>query len=121
MAQIDVSELLSDPDFIDKMAVVTRVPTITGLGENILAESVLNTVGSVQPADGKTLARIPEALRLGNMSSFWFKGEIVATAPGKYSSVLVFRGQRFEVKNVFDWSNWGAGWTEGLCVGEQPA
>lgn len=121
MALVDVTELLSDPDFIDPMQVITRVPSIDSLGQQSLAETVLSTVGSIQPASGNELSRIPEALRVANMSSFWFKGEIIATAPGKYPSILVFKGMRFEVKNVFDWTNWGQGWTEGLCVGEKPA
>lgn len=121
MAQVDVTELLSDPDFIDPMQVVTRVPSVNSFGENILTDSVLNTVGSVQPADGHALSRIPEALRSSDLKSFWFKGVIIATAPGKYSSILTFRGARFQVKNVFDWTNFGQGWTEGLCVAEVPA
>jgi hypothetical protein len=121
MAQIDVSALLSDPDFTDNIQVLTRVPAIDNFGENTITESTLNTIGSVQPATGKALSRIPEAAREANMSNFWFKGEIVSFAPGLYTSVLVFRGHRFQVKNIFDWSNWGAGWTEGLCVAEVPA
>lgn len=121
MAQINVAELLSDPDFIDNIQVVTRVPRINSLGENSIEESILNTVGSVQPATGKAIQRLPEALRVADMSSFWFKGTIVASAPGLYTSILVFKSIRFQVKNVFDWSNWGTGWSEGLCVAERPA
>lgn len=121
MAQIDVSALLSDPDFTDSIQVLTRVPVVDSFGQNSITESTLNTIGSVQPASGKALLRIPEAAREANMSNFWFKGTIVSFAPGLYTSILVFRGMRFQVKNIFDWSNWGAGWTEGLCVAEVPA
>ena len=118
MAEIDVTELMSDPDFVDPIQVITRTPAINFLGENILTEKVLNTVGSVQPASGRTISRIPEALRVANVSSFWFKGEIIASAPGKYSSILVFRGKRYQVQVVFDWSNFGEGYSEGTCVFE---
>lgn len=121
MANVDVTSLLSDPDFVDKIQVVTRVPRVNSQGENQLTEDTLNTIGSVQPATGKALQRLPEALRLENMSSFWFKGQIVASDPGKYPSILVFKGRRFQVKNVFDWSNFGQGYTEGLCVAEAPS
>lgn len=121
MAQVNVNELLSDPDFVDEIQLVTRVPQINSLGENILTESSLLSVGSVQPASGRAISRLPEALRVANISSFWFKGVIVASAPGKYSSILVFKGRRYQVQTVFDWSNWGEGYCEGTCVAEVPA
>lgn len=121
MAQINVTELLSDPDFVDRIQLVTRVPSVNSFGESVLANSTIDTIGSVQPASGKALARLPEALRLADVSSFWFKGTIVASAPGKYSSVLVFKGRRYQVQTVLDWTNWGAGWCEGTCIAEVPA
>lgn len=121
MALIDVTELLLDPDFIDAMKVITRIPTVNSLGENALGETTLYSVGSVQPASGKTISKLPEAFRVANVSSFWFKGQIIATAPGQYSSILVFKGVRFQVQTVADWTNWGAGWSEGTCVAEVPA
>lgn len=121
MAEIDVTDLMSDPDFVDKVSLVTRTPFINSLGENTLKEVTLETVGCVQPASGRVIQRIPEAMRVANMTSFWIKGTIIASAPGKYSSILVFKGQRYQVQTVFDWSNFGRGYTEGTCVAEVPA
>lgn len=121
MAQIDVTDLLSDPDFVDAICVIDRVPFINSFGENTLREASTTSVGSVQPASGRVIQRIPEAMRVANMSSFWFKGVITASSPGKYSSILVFKGQRYQVQTVFDWSNFGQGYTEGTCVAEIPA
>lgn len=121
MAQIDVSELLIDPDFVDSMQVVTRTPNVTSQGENTLRESTVSSVGSVQPASGKTIFRLPEEFRVANVSSFWFKGDIIASEPGKYSSIIIFKGKRYQVQTVFDWMNYGAGWCEGTCVAEVPA
>lgn len=119
--QIDVSELMHDTDFVDGISLVSRVPTVNALGENILVESTVNSYGSVQPASGKTLQRLPEALRNQDVSSFWFQGVIVATSAGQYPMVLIFKGRRYQVKNVMDWSTWGRGWTEGVCVAELPS
>lgn len=119
--QLDVTELMSDPDFVGEMTQVSRVSRANEHGENIITECKVNTVGSVQPADGRMIERLPEAERIGNFMSFWMKGTIVASAPGKYTDILVFQGQRFQVKTVFDWSTWGSGWCEGLCVAGVPA
>ena len=121
MANVDVTELLSDPDFVDPIQVISRFPEVNALGENTFITSTLDTYGSVQPADFKTVQRLPEALRVVDVSSFFFKGQIVATAPGKYSSVLVFKGRRYNVMTVADYSNWGAGYTEGTCVAVTPS
>lgn len=121
MAEIDVSDLLSDPDFVDKMIVVTRRPVVNSKGENVITDEPLESVGSVQPASGRTIQKLPEEFRVANVSSFWFRGKIIATEPGKYSSVIVFKGLRYQVQAVFDWTNWGAGWCEGTCVAEVPA
>ena len=121
MAQLDVTELLCDPDFVDEVQHVSRRSQVNSFGENIITQVSEPTVGSVQPADGKTIERLPENLRVSNLMSFWLQGTIVASAPGKYTDILVFRGQRFQVVTVFDWTTWGAGWCEGLCIAEVPA
>lgn len=121
MSQIDVTELLSDPDFVDQVKLIYRKPRVNSQGENELVEESIATVGAVQPADKKTLSRLPESLIVENMMAFWVKERVTASAPGKYSAILVFRNQRFTVKAVFDWSMAGAGWSEGVCVAEVPA
>lgn len=121
MAQVDVTVLLTDPDFVDPIQVLTRTPTINSYGENTIVETTLNTYGSVQPASGRAVQRLPEALRVANVSSFWFKGTIVASDPTLYPSILTFRGVRYQVQMVFDWTNFGQGWCEGTCVAEKPS
>jgi hypothetical protein len=121
MAQIDVTELLSDPDFVDPVTHISRTSLVNGFGEQILGESSVQTFGSVQPASGKVIQRLPEELRVANLSSFWLKGKILVSEPGKYTDILVFNGRRYQVQMVFDWMNWGEGWCEGTCVAEVPA
>lgn len=120
MARVDVTEVLVDPDFVDSMSIISRKPSVNSFGENILQEVTTQTIGSIQPASGKALQRLPESLRVANISSFWVKGLIVASAPGIYTDVLVFQGVRYQVQNVMDWSSWGAGWCEGLAIAQGP-
>lgn len=120
-SQIDVTELMVDPDFVGPMSIVHRTPTTNTYGENSLSEVTVNTFGSVQPASGKTIQRLPEALRVANVSSFWVKGEIVADGSVTYPDILVFGTKRYQVQYVFDYTNWGAGWCEGTAVAEKPS
>lgn len=121
MAQIDVSEILSDPEFVDPIVIIHRVSHVDDFGENKLKESGASSFGCVQPASGKTLQRLPEALRVANVMSFWVKGKIINDARSKYPDVIVHKGARFTVQMVFDYTNWGEGWSEGTCVSERPA
>lgn len=120
MANIDVTELMMDPDFVDPIQIVTRVPYVDFRGQNHIRETILESFGSVQPADFNTIQRLPETLRVANVSSFWFKGNIIASQPGKYSSILIFKGLRYQVQTVADWSNFGRGYSEGTCIVETP-
>ena len=121
MARLNVDELLTDPDLVDPIILVRRTSTVDNLGRNQIAETQIKTIGSVQPAQGKIVSRLPESLRVANIRSFWIKANITASAPGAYSDILIFGGQRFQVQTVMDWSNFGEGYSEGTCVAEVPA
>ena len=120
MANIDVSELMTDPDFVDPVTVVARTFVVDTLGQNQLTESCEPSYGSVQPASGKTMQRLPDALRVANVMSFWVNNDIRAKHSKEYPVVLVFEGTRFAVQTIFPWTNWGQGYCEGTCVAEAP-
>ena len=121
MAQLDVSELLLDPDFVDQITIINRNTSVNSFGENLVNERATESFGSVQPATGKVLNRLPEAMRLADISSFWLKSPIPISGGGQYPTILVFRCKRYQVQVVYDWSNFGEGYSEGICVAEKPA
>lgn len=118
MALIDVSSVLLDPDFFDPVILIHRRPTVDLFGQNMLQEIPLNTTGTVQPASGKAIERLPDALRVGDIKSFWIQGTIVSDGRCAYPDIIVFRGSRFAVQMVFDWLNYGNGYSEGVCIRE---
>lgn len=118
MALIDVTDILVDPDFVNEIQIIRRVASVNNLGENQVNESEpIITVGSVQPASQKDIIRLPEAMRLKDLRSFWVRGEI--KAGGVYPDILVFANKRFQVFAVEPWDNYGSGWNRGLCVAEE--
>lgn len=121
MAQLDVSDLLLDPVFVDTLTLIHRTPTINSMGENTLVEASVVTVGSVQPASTKQIMRLPEALRLADVRSFFIKAEIKCDGSTTYPDIISFQGKRFQVQSAAPWLNYGAGWNEGICVAEIPA
>lgn len=121
MSRIDVTELMHDPDFVGPITHIFRTSRLNQFGENVLTECAKETQGSVQPISGKEIQKIPESLRVADMMTFYFEGEIIAAPQGKYPDILVFNGKRYQVMTVNDWSAWGAGWVEGMCVAERIA
>jgi hypothetical protein len=121
MADLDVSELLLDIDFVDAMSLVHRTSTVNSKGENVLVETTVSTFGSIQPISGKELHRIPEALRQSDIRTFYIKAEITTDGTGRYPDILIFKSKRFQVISTSPWLNFGEGWNEGLCVVESPS
>lgn len=120
MGLIDTSELMSDPDFVQPLTLIRRKAAADQYGENQITENGFQVNGCVQPISGDTLQRIPEAFRVADVKSFWLKEKIIADNRCKYPDIIVKDGIRFQVQMVFDWSQWGQGWSEGTCVQEKP-
>ena len=120
MGLIDVTALLSDPDFFDSISLVHRVPTVNSKGENTLVSTSVSTIGVVEPASGKTMQRYPDGLMGEDVYEFWVKGNIATDGTGVYPDLIVFRSQNYAVKSVQDFTNWGAGWCSGIAVREKP-
>lgn len=121
MANIDVSDLLSDPDFVDPLTIVHRKSSVDNFGENVLQEFSTSSIGSIQPASGRTLQRLPDALRLANVYDFYVKGTIISDGKCLYPDLIVYKGSKYAVQTIMDWSNFGEGYSIGTCVREKPA
>lgn len=120
MAQLDVSNLLLDPDFIDTLTLISRTATTDTYGVTQLVEVSASTVGSVQPASYKQIQRLPDALRSADIRSFFIKAEIKTNDPN-YPAIILFQGNRYQIQTVAPWLNYGSGWNEGICVAEKPS
>jgi len=121
MANIDVSELLLDPDFTNPMSLIHRTTSVSSTGKNQLVESSIATVGSIQPASQKDIMRLPEAMRVRDLRGFWVKAPILADGTSQYPDIILFAGRRFQIISTEQWNNYGSGWNKGVCVAEEPA
>lgn len=111
MARIDVSELMLDPDFVSSFSIVRRVPTINQYGENVLAETTLSNIkGSVQAAGKETAERLPEGTSLKGFITVFTKTPVYADNVNGYADVILWKGLRYNVFQVLQWDNFGAGW-----------
>lgn len=121
MAGIDVSELFLDPDFVDPITIVQRQASVGANGKNIIVETPIKAVASVQSPNSDTLRRLPEAARLNDTKTFFTKTPVFADVSGGYSYVILWQCRRYQVINVFPWDNWGGGWYKVDAMAEAPS
>ena len=67
MALIDVSELLTDPDFTNTVTLIRRASTVNTYGENVMTETQSTITAVVQGANTESLERVPEGARLSDL------------------------------------------------------
>lgn len=119
MGLVDVTELLTDPDFTDAVTRIRRSGSANGFGENALTETS-ETLTVVIGNLGKSAAAIlPQGVRISDALLVYYQGEIRNEAAGGYADVIVFGGQRYKAVDVIEsWMHMGAGFTATLCIRE---
>jgi len=121
MALIDVTQLLTDPDFTDTVQLIRRAKDVNDFGEGVLTEAdPVDAKMVVQPATGDDLKKMPEGSVFTEMIKVWFKGELRLQTVDGYSDIIVARGRRFECYKPDDFSNYGAGYMAAICILENP-
>lgn len=117
MALIDVSFLLTDPDFTNQVTLIRRSVDINTYGEGQLTETQSTITAVVQGDNAETLELVPEGARLSDMITVWCRGQLTAEQPGGYADIIVWGGKRYQVKEVSeDFMNFGAGFTKAICM-----
>lgn len=118
MAQIDVSEVVTDPDFLDAVSLVRRTSVVNSSGRNVLAESSSSVYMVVQPASPDDLQRLPDSVRRRDAITVWYVGELSADADGQYPDIVVWNSKRYQVQTADPFGNWatGSGYTEAVCT-----
>lgn len=118
MANIDVSDLLDDPDLSDTFQVVRTTITVGNDGVSTKVEQILTAVGSVQPASGDTLALLPEASRVEGALEVWSRFAFQLADDTHEADRVLWRGRRALVIKRDDYGHYGSGYSHVTCVFE---
>lgn len=123
MSQLDVTDLLLDPDVAgETFDVLRREQILNGFGRYELGVTVVAGVrGAVFPSGDNSLAR-EEAYQkqeksLTVVTQYRLRGEAQESGGQQYQpDVVRWRGSHFLVRSVSDFSRYGAGFVEAECV-----
>lgn len=110
---IDVSELLTDPDFAQPVRLVRIIQMVGEDGLAVTSEHVQMIIGVIQPASGDTIAKLPEAQRVEGVLSFWTTFQLTALgAMDSASYQIEYKGSRYIMVSLIDWGTPGNGYVE---------
>lgn len=116
MALLDVTEILSDPDFVTTGLICER-PAQTigsdGLAVNTLAQSTF--VGVVTSADGDILDRMAVGERILGSITIHTRFILNDGSAGFSADIVTFAGRRYTVSNVNDYGHFGRGFVSAQC------
>ena len=119
MAILDVSNIISDIEFSDFITFIRRAVTVNENGEVIITETSSTIVACVQGLQGSELERQPQAAILHDTIKVYSKVKLMSEIAGGYADVVVWDNNRYQVKSVVDFVNYGAGYTCATCVMEE--
>lgn len=111
MPFLDVSDILSDPDFSEMISVTRTIKSapIGGLTQSTTSTFTLTAV--VQPATSDDLQRMIDVERLTGAITIYAAGPDALLA----SDVIAWRGRVYTIHQTDDWSQYGAGYIRALA------
>ncbi|MDQ0507407.1 hypothetical protein [Xanthobacter agilis] len=115
MPLLDVSELLTDPDFADTITVYRQAVTIGDTGRSGRAETATSTVAVVTPDQWSTLQRQAEGSNVSETITVITQFRLIASMDGYDADEIAWNGKRYVVRAVGDCSRYGAGFVEASC------
>lgn len=119
MADLDVSEVITDPLFTSPVTLISVAESTDVNGNPKWSDGKTATIQAVVTSDLKQIQRLPEALRREGTILVRF---MIADAPEGFQGggfdALTWRGKRFVVKDCADYSQFGQGFYRMTCVPE---
>lgn len=111
MADLDVSELMSDPDFCDQVQLIRRIADADNKGRNVVTEDApLNALMVVQGLKAIDFQRFPDLVNLNGVKAFWYSGVLLNETETQYSDIVVYNGVRYQIHLIDeDFRNYGNG------------
>lgn len=116
MAFLDVTDVLLDPDFMDRGLTCERlaqVVTDDGLAVNT---PTLTTFAAVITSDrGDLLVRLAAGERIEGSITIHSRFRLMEGTAGQTADIVHWRGRRYTVSRVDDYSHFGRGFTAATC------
>src|SRR3954453_11351291 len=108
MANISVSELLFDPDFVDPVTIIRNEEFVGDDGVATYTEHRIPIVASIQSASGDILDITPDLIRTGGTYEIITTFPLVTATDATKQDTVIWRDTEFTVISVARFGNFGS-------------
>lgn len=115
MPFLDVSELLTDPDFCEKISVLRRTQTIGNDGNAVESENNLYLIGVVTAGAMTNYDIDPNSERARNFITVHMKHHLFGPSNGQAADIIEWAGNQYVVRKFNNWSKYGRGFFAAEC------
>lgn len=116
MAQLDVSEILLDPDFMDTGLLCLRSVQVVGdNGRATTADTTTRFAGVVTSDKGDILERLAGGERKKGSITIHTIFKLTAGEGDTTADIVTWQGKRYTVSNVNDYKHFGRGFVCATC------
>lgn len=116
MAQLDVSEILLDPDFMDTGLLCLRSVQVVGdNGRPTTTDTETRFAGVVTSDKGDILERLAVAERKKGSITIHTIFRLTAGEGDTTADIVTWKGKRYTVSNVNDYKHFGRGFVCATC------
>lgn len=120
MAHLDVSEVLTDPDFLNRLRGQRMAETVDENGVTQLTPQPLRFWGAVF-SDGKRIERQADAETAHGEITVFTRFKLRSAKAGYTADVIFWDGAQYTVDDLRDMSNWGSGFVKATCTLNTPS
>jgi galactose-6-phosphate isomerase len=116
MPNIDVTELLSDPDFATAFDVIRTAQAVGSTGRATGTPATTSgVIGVIVPLSTTELDRFPEGERLHGRVRVITTFRLSSGDAPSTADIVVWKGRQWTVVQVNDYSEFGAGFMDATC------
>lgn len=116
MPFLDVSDVISDPDFADTVTRHRLVLSVNAYGEGSTVSTDTTLVAVVTQGGGDVLDRTGDAEKIKGSITVHTTGDLTAGDGTLDADEVTWRGRRYIVDSVSDWSSYGVGYVAASCT-----
>lgn len=115
MPDIDVSDLITDPDFADEFVVTRQVQTVGANGRTVVTTESIPMVGVIHTGVQNEFGQTPEYINAQKSITVICLDRIYDPVTGHSPDIITWEEDSYLVKKAYNWSRQGQGFWVAEC------